>query len=75
MDFAFTFFNQQIFKMLVLICSDVLELMDGGSKAEINNFEEDNLIEPLDDVDQAVDNADDDDLENIKITCSENISR
>ena len=53
----------------------MLVLMDGGSKAEINNFEEDNLIEPLDDVDQAVDNAAEDDLENISITCSENISR
>ena len=47
--------------MLVLICSDELEeLKDGGS---------------LDDVDQAVDNAAEDDLENISITCSENISR
>ena len=62
--------------MLVLICSDELEeLKDGGSKEEINNFEEDDLSEPLDDVDQAVDNADEDDLENINITCSENISR
>ena len=40
--------------------------MDGGSKEEINNFEEDDLIEPLEDadVDQAVDKADEDDLEN-----------
>ena len=52
-----------------------MELMDGGSKEEINNCEEDDLNEPLDDVDQAVDNADEDDLENINITCSENISR
>ena len=52
----------------VLIFPDVLEeLIDGGSKEEINNFEEDDLIEPLEyaDVDQAVDNADEDDLENI----------
>ena len=47
--------------MLVLICSNVLEeLLDGGS---------------LEDVDQAIDNADEDDLENINITCSEKISR
>ena len=40
--------------------------MDGGSKEEINDFEEDDLIEPLEDadVDQAVDKADEDDLEN-----------
>ena len=53
--------------VLIWICSDVLEeLMDGGSKEEINNFEEDDLIEPLEDadVDQAVDKADEDDLEN-----------
>ena len=51
----------------VLIFPDVLEeLIDGGSKEEINNFEEDDLIEPLEDadVDQAVDKADEDDLEN-----------
>ena len=51
--------------------------MDGGSKEEINNFEEDDLIEPLEDadVDQAVTTLMKMILRISIRTCSENISR